>query len=201
MEIYSYVLKHDSGFAPNPFHGFLTLATCKPAIRRNARAGDILFGTGSKNTVGNNKLVYAAIVSKVVQITEYDINPKFEVKKPTINGEWYSKHGDNIYSVENAHWIQRRNPHHNRNDIKRDTSGSNVLICYEFWYFGKSAVTIPGHLQHIIKKGPGHKRISENKEIMQVSQWLHSLPKGINGTPEMEPNKLINRPENTSEKI
>nr|WP_269667332.1 hypothetical protein [Polaromonas naphthalenivorans] len=27
-------MTHDSGFAPNPFHGTLTLATCKPGIRR-----------------------------------------------------------------------------------------------------------------------------------------------------------------------
>ncbi|WP_198140678.1 Nmad2 family putative nucleotide modification protein [Polaromonas naphthalenivorans] len=29
-----YLMTHDSGFAPNPFHGTLTLATCKPGIRR-----------------------------------------------------------------------------------------------------------------------------------------------------------------------
>lgn len=27
---YSYVVARDFGFAPNPFNGFLTLATCKP---------------------------------------------------------------------------------------------------------------------------------------------------------------------------
>ena len=36
MEIFSYVITHDSGFAPNPFGGFLTLATCKPKIRKSA---------------------------------------------------------------------------------------------------------------------------------------------------------------------
>ena len=29
MRIYAYVVTHDNGFAPNPFHGFCTLATCK----------------------------------------------------------------------------------------------------------------------------------------------------------------------------
>ena len=31
--IYSYVVRYDSGFAPNPFYGYCTLATCKPDIR------------------------------------------------------------------------------------------------------------------------------------------------------------------------
>ena len=30
MTLYSYIVKHDNGFAPNPFHGFCTLACCKP---------------------------------------------------------------------------------------------------------------------------------------------------------------------------
>jgi len=35
--IYLCTLKHDSGFVPNPFHGYCTLACCKPQIRRKAR--------------------------------------------------------------------------------------------------------------------------------------------------------------------
>ncbi|SSY70238.1 hypothetical protein [Alysiella crassa] len=41
MKIISYVVKYDYGFAPNPYHGFLTLATCKPVIRSNAEIGDL----------------------------------------------------------------------------------------------------------------------------------------------------------------
>ena len=38
--IHSYVVRYDSGFAPNPFYGYCTLATCKPNIRRSADIGD-----------------------------------------------------------------------------------------------------------------------------------------------------------------
>jgi hypothetical protein len=38
--IFVYVVKHDGGFAPNPFHGFCTLACCKPKIRKGAKEGD-----------------------------------------------------------------------------------------------------------------------------------------------------------------
>lgn len=34
MTLYSYVVAHDFGFAPNPFDGLCTLATCKPDIRK-----------------------------------------------------------------------------------------------------------------------------------------------------------------------
>ena len=56
MNMFSYVITHDSGFAPNPFQGFLTLATCKPLVRKTAKVGDVLVGTGSASTVGNTRL-------------------------------------------------------------------------------------------------------------------------------------------------
>ena len=33
---YSYIVARDFGFAPNPFNGVLTLATCKPIVRKGA---------------------------------------------------------------------------------------------------------------------------------------------------------------------
>ena len=50
MAVMGYKLRHDTGFAPNPFHGFLTLATCKPAIRRCRAKGDWVAGFASKET-------------------------------------------------------------------------------------------------------------------------------------------------------
>jgi hypothetical protein len=37
--LFTYVITHDGGFAPNPFHGVLTLNCCKPDIRRTAQEG------------------------------------------------------------------------------------------------------------------------------------------------------------------
>ena len=53
MKIYSYIVKRDYGFAPNPFYGYCTLATCKPVIRKHAEIGDIIVGIG--------KIVYIRI--------------------------------------------------------------------------------------------------------------------------------------------
>ena len=44
--LYIYVVDRDFGFAPNPFHGYCTLATCKPKIRNGASIGNWIMGIG-----------------------------------------------------------------------------------------------------------------------------------------------------------
>ena len=44
MNLYSYVITRDYGFAPNPFWNICTLATCKPQIREHALKGDWVAG-------------------------------------------------------------------------------------------------------------------------------------------------------------
>jgi len=44
--VFIYVVDRDFGFAPNPFHGYCTLATCKAKIRNQARVGDWVIGNG-----------------------------------------------------------------------------------------------------------------------------------------------------------
>src|SRR5678816_873168 len=45
--IYRYIVRVDSGAAPNPFGGWCSLAICKPAIRRTAQRGDWIIGLRS----------------------------------------------------------------------------------------------------------------------------------------------------------
>ena len=61
--IYSYKLSRDYGFAPNPFHGICTLATCKPQIRKGAQVGDLIIGCGSKELKMQGKIIFAMRVS------------------------------------------------------------------------------------------------------------------------------------------
>jgi hypothetical protein len=37
VRLFTYKMTHDSGFAPNPFYDILTLATCKPGIRKTKK--------------------------------------------------------------------------------------------------------------------------------------------------------------------
>jgi Nucleotide modification associated domain 2 len=78
--LYSYCLPVDDGAAPNPFWGTCTLVICKPAIRRTARVGDWIAGTGAINayldrrrmTDLSGKLVYAMKVTRKMTMEEYD---------------------------------------------------------------------------------------------------------------------------------
>jgi hypothetical protein len=66
VKLYSYVVARDYGFAPNPFFGVCTLATCKPQIRKHAQVGDWIVGTGAKCNRLDGHLVY---VMKVQQFS------------------------------------------------------------------------------------------------------------------------------------
>jgi hypothetical protein len=78
-KLFSYVVDHDYGFAPNPFGGFCTLAKCKyGTTKRNivelAEVGDWIAGTGGadlKKSAGHGKLIYAMRVDEVVPLNEY----------------------------------------------------------------------------------------------------------------------------------
>lgn len=86
--IHSYVVRYDSGFAPNPFYSYCTLATCKPGIRRSANVGDWVVGSGSKDRSvrRGGRLVYAMRITESMTFDEYSRDPRFESKKPYRNG-------------------------------------------------------------------------------------------------------------------
>ena len=74
--LYSYIVANDTGFAPNPFHGYCTLATCKPRIRKTARVGDWIVGTGSKRNGKAGYAVYAMRVTEIMTFDEYWSDPR-----------------------------------------------------------------------------------------------------------------------------
>ena len=95
----SYVVRYDSGFAPNPFYGYCTLATCKADIRKAAGVGDWIVGSGSndKSVRQGGRMVYAMCVEEILTFRQYDSDPRFERKKPYRNGSRKQSCGDNIY--------------------------------------------------------------------------------------------------------
>jgi hypothetical protein len=108
MRLFSYVLRHDSGFAPNPFWGYCTLACCKPVIRRVAEVGDWIVGTGSVENVGTNKLIYAMKVTEKLTFEQYSLDPRFRNKIPREG--LIEERGDNIYYVDESGRIKQRHP-------------------------------------------------------------------------------------------
>jgi hypothetical protein len=179
MVIYSYVVVRDYGFAPNPFFGYCTLATCKPNIRKSAQIGDWVIGTGSAAKDGNfkNRLIYAMCVEEKLSFNDYWNDTRFFNKRPVMNGSKMQWYGDNIYHIDNDFDLNpekfiQENSHHsledglvNMNNYTRDLSGKFVLISEVYWYYGKEAIPIPDNLNEIIKSKQGHKIIDDTTLI------------------------------------
>lgn len=159
---FSYIVKRDYGFAPNPFYGVLTLATCKQRIRRSASVGDFIIGNADADHY--NKLIYMAKVSEIMTYDQYWSDPRFGCKKPVMNGSLKKLYGDNIYHHgTDGKWIQE-DSHHSNNDgtvnshnLNRDTGiTDHILVCNEFVYLGKSMIKVPEEFDNCIHKCINH---------------------------------------------
>lgn len=185
--LFSYVVTHDTGFAPNPYGGILTLATCKPRIRATAQRGDWLLGTGSVRGVGAGSVVYAACIAEVVPLEQYATEARFAVKHPAVGKESWQRHGDNIYTqLSDGTWHQRRNIHHVAKDIPRDLRGKNALVCERFWYFGSAVPLLPEALTGLVKRGPGHRCEDSPALVAALVSWLGTFTPWVSGTPFMD---------------
>lgn len=98
-KIYSYVVRYDSGFAPNPFYGYCTLATCKPDIRCSAAIDDWIVGSASNEPTirRGGHLVYAMRVTETLTFDDYATDSRFAAKKPIRTGSRKQSCGDSIY--------------------------------------------------------------------------------------------------------
>lgn len=148
-KLYSYKMSHDDRFAPNPCHGVLTLATCKPYLRLKAKAGDWIAGWTSismkrhSTPIGQEKLVYLAKVTEKLSFKEYW--NRYPEKRPGKDNE--SLTGDNIYSPDISESDGYRlipNLRHSKSSQKNtDLRGKYVLVCEEFYYFGGTVNDTP----------------------------------------------------------
>jgi len=144
--LYIYVVRRDFGFAPNPFHGVCTLATCKPDIRRSAQIGDWVMGVGGARLKATGRCLYLMKVTEMTTFDEYWANNRFRSKRPLRNGSSVMMVGDNIYHRNGVGaWIQEDSHHSNPDgspnmkNLRTDTRSPNVLISTHFYYFGSFA--------------------------------------------------------------
>lgn len=186
MRLFSYVVARDYGFAPNPFCGVCTLATCKPLIRRAAAIGDWVVGTGSKTRGRQGFLVYAMRVSEAMPFNEYWADPRFRRKRPNMRGSLKQAFGDNIYfRDDNDQWHQLDSHHSyqdgtaNPHNIQHDTQTDRVLLGAEYAYWGGVGPEIPAKFRHCdgtdLCAGHGHKSRFPPGLVDEFVQWFHSL--------------------------
>ncbi|RCK33943.1 hypothetical protein TH9_05905 [Thalassospira xiamenensis] len=179
MTVYIYVVARDFGFAPNPFHGFCTLATCKPVVRRMAQKGDWVIGMGGTKLRAVGHCIFAMQVTEALSFDDYWADPRFTNKRPIRNGSRTMMLGDNIYHSCDGVWHQL-DSHHSRPDgspdvhnIKTDTGTDRVLISKHFFYFGKKAPEVPAEILEAIGYSNirGH-RVYMNERCQSLLDWL-----------------------------
>jgi hypothetical protein len=164
-KLYSYVVDHDTGDAPNPYFGICTLCICKyrdsPGKSRNivelAEIGDWVVGTGGadrRKSAGHGKIVYAMKVADKMTLQEYFTNAEFACKKPRPNGDY--RYGDNIEP---------------RTEF--DKHERFALIAEHFYYFGRSAISIPKkRFPDLEKKGQGFKSRFDEAYVASFVKWI-----------------------------
>lgn len=173
-KLYSYVVEHDNGFAPNPFGRYCTLVKCKYGFLgfRNivelAEVGDWIAGTGGVSEKSANRhgtLIYAMRVDEKLALGAYYKDKRF---------------------------AKRSDAEHDGLSLK----GHFALISRHFFYFGKNVreiSEIPSvNLRHpksnrrhaFEKKGPGFRSDFTEDFIEDFAKWLNANYKiGIHGPP------------------
>ena len=187
MKLFSYVVARDYGFAPNPFFGICTLATCKPRIRKTATIGDWIVGTGSSQNSRRGYLVYVMCVTERMTFNEYWKNKRFQKKKPNLRGSNKQAYGDNIYFKRNrtGQWYQQDSHHSYKNgvpnlhNVKNDTQVESILLSTDYAYWGGSGPKIPQLFRdydgYDICAGRGHKCWFPEGLVKDFVDWFRSL--------------------------
>ena len=179
-----YVMVSDRGLAPNPFHGFCSLALCTPNhMRARLKKGDWI--VGCFRTHKPPLVVYIMQIDNVISLANYYNDPRFACKKPS-KSSWKTEVGDNIYMEING--LLEADPntsfHKNPKEQQKDKRGNRVFIGKQFVYFGEKAETLPSAFIKCLPPTQGIKYLRHNDSIYNnFLHWRKSLDKGIQGNP------------------
>lgn len=191
MKLYTYVVVHDTGFSPNPFWGYCTLADCKPAIRRTAEVGDWIVGLSPK--ASGNRIVFAMRVDEILDYASYHCDERFANKIPDfVRSEVVWKAGDNIYRPTPSGDFQQLRSMHSNGDVENpetkahDLGGLKVLIASKFYYFGGSGPELPPHLEEL-KVGRAHKNRFSRETIRSFLEFISAYTQGVCAAPTTWP--------------
>ncbi len=203
MKILSYRMTYDSGFAPNPFGGILTLATCTPNHKRaRLEVGDWIIGIEADDLrkrrkeklcpEKDNLVIYVAKVDEILTLNEYFHDERFQMKKFVEDEGWERRRGDNVYYIEDGMWKWIRGHEHDGNECKffpiqsanksgcklidKDIEGNKVFICKEFSYFGDKCVEFDKQFATCIIEKQGIKYCKEdNPKYKEFLTYIQKL--------------------------
>lgn len=189
--LYFYKLITDNGGAPHVTDGLLSLAICKPMIRRNAKPDDLILGFAANALHADNRLIYVAQITEKVDHGDY--------YTPT-----YAHRGDCIYERRDDRYVWRAGArYHGPDDAVHDLGlppeypKASVLLSNAFRYFGASGSAdykgrYPAVADAVENLGRGH-RVEHAPRLLDA---LHTLarvtltePVSADGTPTSAPSR------------
>lgn len=214
IRLFSYKISYDTGFAPNPFHNVLSLATCKPGIRKSKKEGDWIAGFSSKALVYNynksksnpkktfkgEELIFLMKIDKIINYKEYWESDEYGIKKYS-KDSLIQKTGDNIYkptinfnmgSIDLcSSYEQIENCNHKEVNKSRDVSGKYVLISNTFYYFGINSILLDSSIAPKIPKTQSYYgiRTYDNNQATRFINYIQDKYEiGMQGHPTLWPN-------------
>jgi len=189
MKLLKYVMRSDSGLAPNPYFGVCSLALCTPNhMNANLSPGDWVVGHSCKST--GRRLVYAMRLTKVLSMDDYF--KAFPDKHPDPCGSIEQQYGDNMYFREAGRWSRLPSAEHNSVGSFQQDQGRRVYLAEgadSFWYFGAahpmSELRMVADLfPWLIQDRHGFQYVRDVDRIQQFSEWLTSFgQRGLVGEP------------------
>lgn len=194
--IYLYKMICDNGGAPCIQNKLLSLAICKPQIRKQAEVGSLILGFVGKTMIRHASsppdcaLIYAARVTKVIPGKEYYDD----------RGS-YSRRADSIYrwneNEHRFHWIKNDfhdNPDSIDHDLGKNRDHCQVLLSNNYRYFGRVAKRweefklVTQCVEHMTQ---GH-RVNHSDELFKE---LERLETKLWGEPALSGTKPIQNPD------
>jgi hypothetical protein len=169
-KIFRYILKSDAGMAPCIDRGLVTLAICKPQIRRGARKDDWVIGFRPLPD-SRGLVVWAGRVADSKPVGAYQRR--------------YPNRRDAIYREKENGTFERLLPKYHEGDFHKDIAAPVLIFDRKAtWYFGDKARPFPKALMHLAATGrPTRVHGVRVGDFELLAKWLqHSAP-GIHGKP------------------
>lgn len=189
MKLLKYVMRFDSGLAPNPFFDVCSLALCTPN-HANARLepGDWIVGHSCKST--GNRLIHAMRLTKVLDMDQYFHD--YPQKRPVPGGAREQQCGDNLYYREGPRWRRLASPAHNSVLSFQQDQDHWVYLSEgpeNYWYLGAmsslpESIAFPRLFPELVHGTQGVKYERDVAVIENFVRWLAGIEgRGRIGTP------------------
>jgi hypothetical protein len=132
-DIYIYKMTADNGGAPCVFRNLLSLAICKPKIRKSAKKGALIFGLGGRNY--QERLIYIARVTDTLKGPTYYQRRKYARRPDCI----YRVAGNAAMRKDSARYHVKSD--HRKKDVGFHFENAFVLLSADFRYLGKKGTS------------------------------------------------------------